>query len=193
MKLFFFQGENMLQLKFFGLGGQGVVTAAKMLSYAVSLCEDKYAITVPSYGHERRGAPVFTSIIIDDKPVLLNCFVYEPDIVLAMDDALMEKGIDVSEGKNKTSVLILNYDNPVKIAAYKKLNFSKMYYVDGTQIALKHIGKGIPNGSMLGALACTGIVKIESIESAILDHFGNKAGKLNGTAAREAYENIKCA
>jgi len=183
----------MLQLKFFGLGGQGVVTAAKMLSYAVSLCEEKYAITVPSYGHERRGAPVFTSIIIDDKPVLLNCFVYEPDIVLAMDDTLMEKNIDVSAGKKETSVLILNSGNPAKIEAYKKLNFSKMYYVDATHVALKHIGKGIPNGSMLGALASTGIVKIDSIESAILDNFGARAGKLNGAAAREAYENIKCA
>lgn len=180
----------MLQLKFFGLGGQGVVTAAKMLSHAVSLCENKFAITVPSYGHERRGAPVYTSIIIDAKPVLLNCFVYEPDIVLAMDDALMDKGIDVSQGKKATSILILNSGDSEKIAAYKKLNFAKMYCVDGTQIALKHIGRNIPNGSMLGALACTGIVKIDSIESAIMDHFGPKAGKTNGAAAREAYENI---
>jgi len=183
----------MLQLKFFGLGGQGVVTASKMLSYAVSLCEGKYAITVPSYGHERRGAPVYTSIIVDAKPILLNCFVYEPDIVLAMDDALMDKGIDVSQGKKKKSILVLNSGSPEKIAAYKKLGFSKMYYVDGTQIALKHIGRGIPNGSMLGALASTGIVKIDSIESAIMNSFGPKAGQLNGAAAREAYESIKCA
>jgi len=183
----------MIQLKFFGLGGQGVVTAAKMLSYAVSLCENKYAITVPSYGHERRGAPVFTSIIVDTSPVLLNCFVYEPDIVLVMDDAIMDKGIDASQGKKKTSILVLNSGDPGKIAAYKKLNFSKMYFVDGTQIALKNIGRGIPNGSMLGALAGTGIVKIDSIESAIMDHFGPKAGKMNGAAAREAYENIKSA
>jgi len=183
----------MIQLKFFGLGGQGVVTAAKMLSHAVSLCEDKYAITVPSYGHERRGAPVYTSIIIDSDPVLLNCFVYEPDIVLVMDDSLMEKGIDVSQGKKKTSVLVLNSGDPGKIAAYKKLGFSKMFIVDGTQIALKHIGRGIPNGSMLGALGCTGIVKIDSVESAIMDHFGPRAGKTNGAAAREAYENVKSA
>ena len=183
----------MLQLKFFGLGGQGVVTAAKMLSHAVSLCEEKYAITVPSYGHERRGAPVFTSIIVDTSPVLLNCFVYEPDIVLVMDDAIMEKGIDVSQGKKKTSILVLNSTDPAKIEVYKKLNFSKMFYVNGTQIALKHIGRGIPNGSMLGALACTGVVKIDSVESAIMDHFGPKAGKTNGAAAREAYENTRSA
>jgi 2-oxoacid:acceptor oxidoreductase gamma subunit (pyruvate/2-ketoisovalerate family) len=181
----------MIQIKFFGLGGQGVVTASKMLSYAVSLCEDKYAVTVPSYGHERRGAPVYTSIIIDDAPVLLNCFVYQPDIVLAMDDALMDKGIDVSEGKKAGSVLVLNSGNPSKIDAFQKLGFSKMYYVDGTGIALKHIGRGIPNGSMLGALARTGIVSIDSVEKAINGNFGPKAGPLNSAAAREAYENIK--
>jgi len=68
-----------------------------------------------------------------------------------------------------------------------------MYYVDGTHIALRNIGRGIPNGSMLGALAGTGIVKIDSIESAIMEHFGPKAGKTNGAAAREAYENVKSA
>ncbi len=57
----------MIKLKFYGLGGQGVVTAAKMFSEAVSLYEDKYAITVPAYGHERRGAPVNTSIIMDEE------------------------------------------------------------------------------------------------------------------------------
>jgi 2-oxoacid:acceptor oxidoreductase gamma subunit (pyruvate/2-ketoisovalerate family) len=183
----------MLQIKFFGLGGQGVVTASKMLSYAVSLCEDKYAITVPSYGHERRGAPVYTSIIVDDVPVLLNCFVYEPDIVLAMDDALLAKGINIAEGKKPASVLVLNSGDPKKIEDFKKLGFSKMYYVDGTGLALKHIGRGIPNGSMLGALACTGIVKIDSIEKAIVESFGPKAGPLNSAAAREAYECVKAA
>jgi 2-oxoacid:acceptor oxidoreductase gamma subunit (pyruvate/2-ketoisovalerate family) len=183
----------MLQIKFFGLGGQGVVTASKMLSYAVSLCENKYAITVPSYGHERRGAPVYTSIIVDDVPVLLNCFVYEPDIVLAMDEALLEKGINVADGKKSSSVLVLNSADPQKIEDFKKLGFSKMYHVDGTGIALKHIGRGIPNGSMLGALASTGIVSIDSIEQAIVEGFGPKAGPLNSAAAREAYECIKTA
>jgi Pyruvate/2-oxoacid:ferredoxin oxidoreductase gamma subunit len=108
-----------------------------------------------------------------------------------MDDALLDKGIDVSLGKKENSVLVLNSGDPEKIGMYKKLGFSKMYYVDGTQIAIKHIKRGIPNGSMLGALACTGIVKIESIESAIMDSFGPKAGQLNGAAAREAYDSIK--
>ena len=81
----------MIKLKFFGLGGQGIVTAAKTLSEAVSIYEEEYAITVPAYGHERRGAPVNTRIMIDSKPVLLNCFVYEPEIVLVSDASFLTR------------------------------------------------------------------------------------------------------
>ena len=61
----------MLRIKFYGIGGQGAVTAAKILSQAVSIYQDEYAITVPAYGHERRGAPVSAHIILDNKPVEL--------------------------------------------------------------------------------------------------------------------------
>lgn len=81
----------MIRLKFYGLGGQGVVTAAKVLSAAVSIHEGKYAVTIPAYGHERRGAPVYTDVVVDNEPILLNCFVYEPDIVLVMDPSVREK------------------------------------------------------------------------------------------------------
>lgn len=181
----------MIKIKFYGLGGQGIVTAGKIFSEATSLYEDKYAITVPSYGHERRGAPVNTSIIIDDEPVLINSFVYEPDIVLVMDHTIIEKGIDISQGINGESILVLNTDDENVLAIYKKYNFKEIYYVDATQVALNNIGKGIPNGAMLGALAGTGLVTIDSIEKAIKTAFGEKAGDKNAKAAREAYERIK--
>ena len=66
-----------------------------------------------------------------------------------------------------------------------------IYAVDGTGLALSHIGLPIPNGSMLGALAATGLVDIESIKKAIEYFFGKKAGEKNGKAARAAYENVK--
>lgn len=101
----------MIKLKFYGLGGQGVVTAATIFSEAVSLYEDKYAITVPAYGHERRGAPVSTSLVMDEKPVLVNSFVYEPDIVLVLDPTVNEKGVDVSGGIHDESILVLNSED----------------------------------------------------------------------------------
>ncbi|MCC9296672.1 2-oxoacid:acceptor oxidoreductase family protein [Clostridium sp. WLY-B-L2] len=181
----------MIRLKFYGLGGQGIVTAAKMLSEAVSLHEGKYAITVPAYGHERRGAPVNTSIIVDDEPVLLNSFVYEPDIVLVADHTIIDKSIDISEGIHENSILVLNTEEENVLNVYKKYNFKEVYYVDATKIAMENIGRAIPNGSMLGALAAIGIVKIESVEKAIRTTFGEKAGDKNAKAARNAYEKIK--
>lgn len=178
-------------VKFYGLGGQGVVTAGQILSEAVSLYEDRCATTVPSFGHERRGAPVNTSIIIDDEKVLINSFVYEPDIVLVMDSAIINKGVDISEGIHEDSVLVLNTEKEEVLERYKDYNFKKIFYVDGTQIALNHIGLAIPNGSMLGALAATGLVKIDSLEKSIITNFGEKAGDTNAKAAREAYEETK--
>ncbi|WP_312810401.1 2-oxoacid:acceptor oxidoreductase family protein [Sedimentibacter sp.] len=181
----------MISIKFYGLGGQGVVTAGKIFSEAISLYEDKYAITVPAYGHERRGAPVNTSIIVDEKPVLINSFVYHPDIVLVMDSTIIDKDIDISQGIHENSILVLNTEDVNVVNMYKKYNFKEIYYVDGTQIALNNTGRGIPNGSMLGAIAGTGLLTIESIEKAIIESFGEKAGEKNAKAAREAFERIK--
>lgn len=182
----------MIRMKFYGLGGQGVVTAGKVLSSAVSLYEGKYAVTVPAYGHERRGAPVYTDIIMDENPVMVNCFVYEPDIVVVMDETIIRKNVDVSKGIHKDTILILNAVNPETVDVYKsRFDFKKIYYVNATQTAVETIGIGIPNGSMLGALAKTGIVSIESIETALKEFFGKKAGDKNAEAARRSYEETR--
>lgn len=181
----------MIKLKFYGLGGQGVVTAAKIFSEAYSLYEGNFAITIPAYGHERRGAPVNTSIIADNKPVMQNCFVYEPDVVVVMDASVVDKGVDISAGIHSNSILVLNTHNNFEVERYSKFGFAKVYHADGTGIALANIGVGIPNGSMLGVLAKTGIVSIDAIEHAIMDTFGKKAGEKNAKAAREAYEKTR--
>ena len=178
----------MKQLKFYGTGGQGVVTATKALSIAVSIHEGKYAITVPAYGHERRGAPVFSDVIMDDEPVKVTCFVYDPDVVVVMDDWIDSKNVDVTKGKNDDTVLVLNTAKSESVKRYsEKYGFKDVYYTDATQIALDNIGVGIPNASILGALAKTGVVSIEAIEQALKDFFGEKGGEKNANAAREAF------
>lgn len=179
----------MQRLKFYGLGGQGVVTAAKVLSTAVSIHEDQHAVTIPAYGHERRGAPVYTDVMVSDEPIKLNCYVYEPDIVLVMDPVIMDKHVNVGAGKHQDTVLVLNTADPAVAKLYADTyGFAEVWYVDGTQVALDTIGRSIPNGSMLGALARTGVVKVESLEEALKELFGKKAGEMNANAARKAYE-----
>ena len=179
----------MIKVKFYGTDGQGIVTAGKVLSQAVSLYEGKYAITVPAYGHERRGAPVNTSIIIDSEPVLVNSFVYEPDYVMVLDPGVLIHKMDVGAGIHKDSVLVLNAVDPGIVEKFRGFGFKTIYCADGTGIALHHIGLPIPNGSMLGVLAAAGLVSIDSIEKALIDSFGQKAGEKNAKAARECYEN----
>lgn len=181
----------MKKIKFYGLGGQGAVTAAKVLSHAVSLYQNDYAITVPAYGHERRGAPVFAHIIVDQQPVLLNCFVYEPDIVVCMEDTIDSKNVNVGEGIHADTILVLNTEKPEMVEHYReKYGFKHILHVNATSIAIKNIGLAIPNSAMLGAIAKTEIVTIEAIEKAILDNFGKGAAK-NVNAARETYDATK--
>ncbi len=178
----------MQKIKFYGIGGQGAVTAAKILSIAVSVYQDEYAITVPAYGHERRGAPVFAHIIVDNKPVLLNCYVYEPDIVVVFDESLIDMGVNVGEGCTPDTILVLNTGSEEMIKRYKEeYGFETIYACDATGAATLNIGLSIPNSSMLGALAKTGIVSIEAIASAVRESFG-KVGEKNANAAEYAYE-----
>ena len=181
----------MQKIKFYGIGGQGAVTAAKVLSVAVSLHMNEYAVTIPAYGHERRGAPVYAHIIVDSEPVLLNCYVYEPDIVAVFDDNLLDKGVNIAEGCSGDAVLVLNSRDPEKIARCKAMDcFKKIYVCDATGAALANIGLNIPNSAMLGALAKTGVVTIEAVKAAVMESFG-KRGEKNGNAAEYAYEHTE--
>ncbi len=177
----------MQKIKFYGIGGQGAVTAAKVLSYAVSIYQDEYAITVPAYGHERRGAPVYAHIIVDEKPVRLNCFVYEPDVVVVFDESIIDKNVDVYAGCDDATTLVLNTASEETVERYRRLGFEKIYRCDGTGVALRAIGMAIPNSAMLGALAMTGLVSLDAVEGAIKEFFG-KVGEKNAAEAREAYE-----
>lgn len=181
----------MQRIKFYGIGGQGAVTAAKVLSQAVSIYQDEYAITVPAYGHERRGAPVFAHIIIDKEPVLLNCYVYEPDIVVVFDETIIEKNINVGEGCTEDTVLVINTASDEVVEKYRKaFGFKTIFRSDATGAALKNINMSIPNSAMLGALAKTGLVTIDAVEHAIMDNFG-KVGEKNVKAARDAYDHTE--
>ena len=178
----------MHKIKFYGIGGQGAVTAAKILSVAVCLYQDEYAITVPAYSHERRGTPVFAHIIVDDKPVLLNYYVYEPDVIVVFDENLIDMGVDIAEGCTEDTVLVLNTARPEMVERYRQAGgFRRILACDATDAAIRNINLNIPNSAMLGALARTGIVSLDAVCEALRANFG-KVGEKNVNAARYAYE-----
>lgn len=176
----------MKQIKMFGLGGQGVVTAAKVFCEAVAIHENAYAQAIPAYGHERRGAPVYADAMISRDPIKLKGFVYAPDYVVIFDVSVLEKGIDVMDGTTDQTVFIINA--PVIKDDYP-FHDHKLYWVDAQTIALDALGVDIPNTAMLGALAGAGLVGIEAVKSAIVEKFGTNA-RSNLTAAQAAFDNI---
>ncbi|MCP4150244.1 MAG: pyruvate ferredoxin oxidoreductase [bacterium] len=178
----------MYRIKLYGLGGQGVVTAAKILANAVCLHEDKYAKTVPAYGHERRGAPVYADVMISDEPILVNSFVYEPDVVMIFASSVIRHGVPVEKGIHKDTLLVINTGENLLEELEENYKFREIYYVDATQAALECIGKDIPNGAMLGAFAKTGIAGIDSITRALEENFKAPEGERNAKAARRAFE-----
>ncbi len=182
----------MYKIKMHGLGGQGVVTATKILAQAVSIHEDQYSRTIPAFGHERRGAPVYSDVMIDREPILLNTFVYQPDVVVLFSTSIIDRGIPIEKGTHEKSVLLINTgDAGVPGELTRAYRFARVFYVDATAIALNTVGNDIPNGAMLGAFARTGIVKIDSIKQSIMENFKAGQGEKNARAARKAYEETR--
>lgn len=179
----------MEKVKLFGLGGQGVVTGAKMLTYAV-VKDGKYAQNLPAYGHERRGAPVSSDVMIDDKDILLKTYIYEPDVVVVFDLSVIEKGMDIYSGVSEDTVFIINCEKKPEGHEFVG-NYGDVYYVDSRQISLDTLGRNIPNSAMVGAMAKAGLVTIESVEQTLSNWFKGKGGEINAEAARRAYEECR--
>lgn len=176
----------MYEIRFHGRGGQGAVTASKILATAAFL-ESKWVTSFPFFGTERRGAPVTAFTRVDDKRIELRSQIYEPDAVVVLDKSLM-KLVNVTEGLKSDGVIIVNG----KDWNLKEAGRYKVGYVDATSIALRN-GLGDPahpivNTAILGAFArVSDIVSLQSIKSATYDTTPSKK-KENVDAVQEAYE-----
>ncbi|NJD04466.1 MAG: pyruvate ferredoxin oxidoreductase, partial [Ruminiclostridium sp.] len=148
----------------------------------------RHAKTIPSYGHERRGAPVFSDVIIDDKNVLLSSFIYEPDVVVVFDPFIENKEVNIKKGIHPDTILVIN-----SALAYVVNNtcFKSVYFVNATQISLERAGNGIPNAPMLGALAKAGIVRLDSVCKCVGDFFKKTESNIIAQVVEEAYEKTK--
>ncbi|MDR2157960.1 MAG: 2-oxoacid:acceptor oxidoreductase family protein [Holosporaceae bacterium] len=176
----------MFQIRIHGRGGQGVVTAAELLSVAAFL-EKKYAQAFPSFGSERMGAPVTAFCRISDKEIRLREPILEPNALIIQDKTLLGSS-DVFNGIVDNGYVFIN--SPSKVE--NNLKNINLMCIDATGIALEHIGKPIPNAVLLGSFAAlTGIIKIDSVIEAIKAKFSGVMGEKNIDAAVAAYEKTK--
>ena len=165
----------MIEIRFHGRGGQGAVTSAEILAQA-AIEEGRYATAFPSFGSERRGAPVLAFTRIADEKIRLRTGIYEPDIVIVLDPTLIESQ-NVTSGLKKDGVLVLNTKKDPEFWQEKLGNF-KICTVGATTIAMEELGVPITNVIMLGALInATSLVKPEMIEKRIAERFPKIADK----------------
>lgn len=166
----------MIEIRFHGRGGQGAVTSAELTALA-AIGEGKYAQAFPSFGPERRGAPVAAFVRISNEPIRTREKIYSPDIVVVLDPTLL--GImDVAEGLKSNGIVVLNTR---KSADEIKSEFgikARLAVVDATKIAMETMGLPITNTTLLGALIkSTGVISPLSIEEPLKRRFGRIAQK----------------
>ncbi len=155
--------KEMLEIRWHGRGGQGAVTASKVLAES-AMALGKYIQAFPEYGSERQGAPVKSFTRISDKRIMTHAQVTAPDVVLVLDPSLLS-AVDVTEGLPPDGILIINTpDAPAEMRRKMKLQGRRLYTVDATGISLRNVGKAIPNTPMVGAfVGVTGLLSARAV------------------------------
>lgn len=176
----------MKEIRWHGRGGQGGFTASRLLGIAAGMFEDKHALAFPSFGPERRGAPVLAYTKIDDQKIHDRSEVIACDYVVVMDETLITPTIINSVKDNAT--FIINSNNP---ARHEILKNHKVVAIDATSLALEVLGRPITNTAMYGALvAVSGLVSMDSALSSIQHEMKPALVKKNCEIIKRAFELI---
>lgn len=181
----------MFEIRIHGRGGQGVVTAAELLSVAAFL-QGKHSQAFPTFGSERMGAPVTAFCRIGDKPIRSREPVAQPDALIIQDATLLHH-VPVFDGLPDTGYVLINstrsFDELGLEDLRGRLSPERCCTVPATQLALDRVGRPLPNAALLGAFAAmTNQVNIQFIESAIKQRFSGRIGETNAAAAVAAYD-----
>jgi pyruvate ferredoxin oxidoreductase gamma subunit len=185
------EGGSVFQVRIHGRGGQGVVTAAEMLSIAAFL-ERRYSQAFPSFGSERTGAPVVAFCRIDDKEIRLREPIIKPDALIIQDPTLLHQ-VDVFAGLDPDGYILINTSRSFAELGLGEfasgLWAERLRTVAATELALKHVGRPLPNAALLGSFAAlSGVISLAAVAGAINDKFSGKVAQGNIAAATAAYE-----
>ncbi|WP_221290825.1 2-oxoacid:acceptor oxidoreductase family protein [Stygiolobus caldivivus] len=176
----------MLEIRFHGRGGQGVVTAANLLAIAADL-DGNWSSAFPFYGAERRGAEIESYCRIDSSPIRITSPIENPDVVVILDPSLL-KISNPLRGIKENGKVVINSPSPVTLPY-------QTFVVNATKIALdlNLVKSGWPlvNIIMLGSIARLNVVTLDSLKKAIDEEFEGKVAELNKKAVEVAYESVK--
>jgi pyruvate ferredoxin oxidoreductase gamma subunit len=182
-----------LEIRFHGRGGQGVVTAAELLSLA-AFFDGSYAQAFPSFGSERTGAPVVAFCRIESRPIRSREPVLSPDAIVILDQTLLHQ-VEVFGGLRPDGYALLNSSRELAQLGLSEWAAERpadhIYTLDATRLAREHTGSTRANAALLGGLAAlTGAVSLESVRRAITQRLPPAAVEGNIAAADACYEMI---
>jgi pyruvate ferredoxin oxidoreductase gamma subunit len=183
----------MLQIRIHGRGGQGVVTATELLSIA-AFEQGRHAQAFPSFGSERTGAPVVAFCRIDDRPIRLREPILKPDVLIVQDPTLLHQ-VDVFQGLQPDGYVLINSRRSFAELGLGEVSDrfreERLITVPATQIALRHLGRPLPNAVLLGGFAAlSGLISLDAVAHAIRDKFTGVVAEKNVEAAAEAFATV---
>jgi 2-oxoacid:acceptor oxidoreductase gamma subunit (pyruvate/2-ketoisovalerate family) len=184
--------KTMVEFRWHGRGGQGAWTASELLA-RTALDEGKYIQSFPEFGPERMGAPVTAFTRISSEPIRLHCAIYDPDVVVVLDNTLL-KTIPVTAGLNRdeASLIINSSEEPAVLKENLRVTKGKVWTVPATEIALRILGAPITNTALLGVVAkATEIVTLKGIEKTLKGRFRPDLAEKNFAVIQEAYKEAK--
>lgn len=184
----------MFQTRIHGRGGQGVVTAAELLSVA-AFDAGKHAQAFPSFGSERTGAPVVAYCRIDETVIRNREPILVPDALVIQDATLLQQ-VDLLAGLPADAYVLVNTSRTLTelglaefLSAHRP---DRVVTVPATEIALKHLGRPLPNAVLLGGFAAlTQVVTLRGVQEAVGERFPGDLGTANSAAAAEAHDRVR--
>lgn len=178
----------MYEYRVHGRGGQGAVMGCKLAGLAASL-QGMYALSLPQYGFERRGAPVTVFLRFDDKIITNSSRVEYPDGIIVLDPKLLQLKHLITPGLKEGGIAVLNTRKPPGEIDLG-VPLSSVATVDATGIALETIGRPITNTAILGAFcAATGVLELDYVIQALTRFIPKANLDKNLEAVRMAYDN----
>ncbi len=181
----------LIEVRFHGRGGQGVVTAADILAVA-GFKDGYYTLSFPMFGAEKRGTPVASFLRLSDKPIVSRDEIYYPDYVVVMDPTVIGP-VKVEAGLKPDGKLIANYPKGAEDLKREMGVEFDVLTINATRIAMEYLGRPITNTAMVGAfVGATNVVKLDSLIETIKEWFANKElAEKNIRLVKEAYEYMK--
>lgn len=166
--------KELVEIRWHGRGGQGVVTAGKLLA-ETAMGTGQYFQAFPDFGPERMGAPIRSFTRLSSKPITIHSQIETPDVVLVLDPTLLG-AVPVTEGLKEDGILIVNTSmSPQEVRRITGFQGGKVFTVDASHIAIEEMGRDITNTPMLGAFArATGLFDLKALVEQVRSWFGHK-------------------